>query len=68
MRPNVNRKDPTWFSPHLYRARNPAERFFDRIRQCRRIATRCDRLAVNYLASIKLAWIRPWLRTRESAR
>jgi len=34
------------------------ERFFDEIKQCRRIATRYDKLAVNYLAFIKLASIR----------
>jgi transposase len=43
------------------------ERFFNKIKQCRSIATRYDRLAVNYLAFIKLASIRLWLRTYESA-
>ena len=33
-----------------------------RPRQCRRIATRYDKLAVNYLALVKLASIRIWLR------
>jgi hypothetical protein len=46
------------FSPYLYRARNLVERFFNKIKQCRRIATRYDRLAANYLAFIKLASIR----------
>ena len=64
--PKVNRKDPICFSPHLYRARNLVERFFNKIKQCRRIATRYDRLAANYLAFIKLASIRLWLRTYES--
>jgi hypothetical protein len=36
------------FSPHLYRARNLVDRFFNRIKQCRRIATRYDKLAANY--------------------
>ena len=31
--------------PHLYRARNLVERFFNKIKQCRRIATRYDKLA-----------------------
>ena len=35
--------------------------------QCRRVATRYDKLAANYLASIKLASIRIWLRANESA-
>ena len=55
-----------WLSPYLYRARNLIERFFNKIKQCRRIATRYDKLAVNYLAFIKLASIRIWLRANES--
>jgi transposase len=52
------------FSPHLYRARNRVGRFFNRIKQCRRVATRYDRLAVNYLAFVQLASIRLWLAAR----
>ena len=37
------------------------------IKQCRRIATRYDKLAANYLAFVKLACIRLWLRVYESA-
>ena len=51
--------------PHLHRARNLVERFFNKIKQCRRIATRYDKLAVNYLAFIQLASIRLWLRRNE---
>ena len=50
----------------LYRARNLIERFFNKIKQCRRVATRYDKLAANYLAFIKLASIRIWLRANES--
>jgi transposase len=42
------------------------ERFFNRIKHCRRIATRYDKLAANFLAFIKLAAIRLWLRVYES--
>jgi transposase len=52
-------------APYLYRARNRVERFFNRIKQCRRIATRYDRLAANYLAFVQLASIRLWLRFNE---
>jgi transposase len=52
----------------LYQARNLVERFFNKIRQRRRIATRCDKLAANSLAFIKLASIRIWLRVYETAR
>ena len=46
----------------LYRPRNLVERFFNKIKQCRRVATRYDKLADNYLAFIKLPSIRIWLR------
>jgi transposase len=61
-----NRKDPICFSPYLYRARNLVERFFNKIKQRRRVAARYDKLAANYLAFIKLASIRIWLRANES--
>jgi len=38
--PRRNRKEPICFSPYLYRARNRVERFFNKIKQCRRVATR----------------------------
>jgi transposase len=47
--------------------RNLVERFFNKIKQCRRVATRYDKLAANYLAFIQLASIRLWLRFNESA-
>jgi transposase len=61
-----NRSEPICFSPYLYRARNLVERFFNRIKHCRRIATRYDKLAANYLAFVQLASIRLWLRVNES--
>ena len=42
------------------------ERFFNKIKQCRRVATRYDKLAANYLAFVKLASIRIWLRANEA--
>jgi transposase len=42
------------------------ERFFNKIKQCRRVATRYAKLAANYLAFVKLASIRIWLRGNES--
>jgi transposase len=64
--PRCNRNDPICFSPYLYRARNLVERFFNKIKQCRRVATRYDKLAANYLAFVQLASIRLWLRVNES--
>jgi transposase len=50
----------------IYRTRNLIERFFNKIKQCRRVATRYDKRAANYLAFVKLASIRVWLRANES--
>jgi len=43
---------------YLYRARNLVERFFSRIKHCRPVATRYDKLAANDLALIQLSSIR----------
>jgi transposase len=64
--PKRNRTEALCFSPYLYRARNLVERFFNKIKQYRRVATRYDKLAANYLAFIQLASIRLWLRVNES--
>jgi transposase len=64
--PKRNRKNPIVFSACLYRDRNLVERFFNKIKHCRRVATRYDKLAANYLAFVKLACIRIWLRVYES--
>ena len=57
---------PHAFSRTLYRMRNRVERFFNKLKQFRRIATRYEKLAANYLAMIKIATIRIWLRFNES--
>ena len=64
--PSAIARNPICFSPCLYRDRNLVERFFNKIKQCRRVATRYDKLAANYLAFVKLACIRLWLRVYES--
>jgi transposase len=64
--PKCNRKDPICFSKHLYKARNLVERFFNKIKQFRRIATRFDKTAENFLAAVKLVSVRIWLRGNES--
>lgn len=53
--PRSNRTEPICFSPHLHRARNLVERFFNKIKQFRRVATCYDKLAANYLDFIQLA-------------
>ena len=64
--PKATRKTPICFSKYLYRARNLVERFFNKVKHFRRIATRDDRLAENFLAALKLAAIPMWLRNNES--
>ena len=64
--PKRNRKDPICFSPYLYRARSLIERFFNKFKQCRRVATPFDKLAANYPASVRFASIRLWLGAHES--
>lgn len=64
--PKRNRREPICFSLYLYRACNLVERLFNRVKQCRRVATRYDKLAANYLAFSQLASIRLWLRANES--
>lgn len=68
--PNIpaksNRKWRPCFSKTLYRERNQVERFFSKLKHFRRIATRYDKLADNFLALVKLASMRLWLRAYES--
>ena len=64
--PRRNRRDPICDSPYLHRYRNLIERFFNPIKHCRRIATRYEKRAANFLAFVKLAAIRLWLRVYES--
>ena len=55
-----NRKRPFSFSKHLYKFRWRIESAFNRLKDFRRIATRYDRLARNYLASVCLAATLVW--------
>ena len=64
--PKSNRNDSFAFSRWVYRQRNLVERFFNKIKQFRGIATRYDRKAENFLAAIKLVAVRLWLRFNES--
>src|SRR5262249_7751971 len=50
-----NRKQPFSFSKRIYKLRWRIESAFNRLKDFRRIATRYDRLARNYLASVCLA-------------
>jgi transposase len=57
----TNRKQSFSFSRWVYRQRNLVERFFNRIKQMRGLATRYDRRADNYLAALKIVAARIWI-------
>ena len=64
--PRANRRQQPPFDAELYKQRNLIERFFNKLKHFRRIATRYEKRASNYLAMIKLAAIRILLRNYES--
>ena len=49
------RKRPREYDPERYKARNVIERSINKLKACRRIATRFDRKAAHYLAFLHLA-------------
>jgi transposase len=61
-----DRKVQRSVNPALYRQRNLVERFFCKLKHFRRIATRFDKLARNFLAAVLLASARLWTRANES--
>jgi transposase len=61
-----DRKVQRAVDPHLYRQRNLIERFFNKLKHFRRIATRFEKLARNFLAAVLLASTRLWTRAYES--
>lgn len=56
-----NRKVPRDLDKVLYKERNAVERFFQKLKNFRRIATRYERLARNYLAMLSLVSTVIWL-------
>lgn len=57
---NRRRKPPIPHDALVYRLRNLIERMFGRLKDFRRIATRYDKLARNFLAAVTLAAIIIW--------
>lgn len=51
----------------LYRERNRIERFFNRLKHFRAIATRYFKSAENFMAALHLAAVRIWIKANESA-
>jgi transposase len=64
--PTRGRKDPvlpwTRLHRHYYRGRNVVERCVGKLKEFRRLATRYEKLAVNFAAMLTLGLIRIYLR------
>ena len=57
-----NRLEQRLIDKHLYNERHLVENFFNKIKEFRRVATRYDKLDVNFLAFIVFASILIWVR------
>lgn len=62
IKPMPHRVNLPIFSPWLYRSRNLVERFFNKLKHSRAVATRFEKHDANYLALVKLAAARIWMR------
>lgn len=62
-----DRKVQRSIRPELYRQRNLVERYFNKLKHFRKVATRYEKTARNFLAAVLLASTRLWLRFYESA-
>ena len=60
--PKRNRKVQRAYDTELYKERNRIERFFNKLKQFRRVATRYDKLLANFMGFVKLAAIAIWLK------
>ena len=60
--PKRNRKLQRPYDTDLYKERNRIERFFNKLKQFRRVATRYDKLLANFMGFVKLAAIAIWLK------
>ena len=56
-----NRKEPRAHDAELYKDRNKVERFIGRVKHYRRVATRYEKTARNYLALLHLVGAMVWL-------
>ena len=56
-----NRKVKREIDTHVYRERHLVENFFCKIKRYRRVATRYEKTAANYLGFVLFASLRVWL-------
>ena len=59
--PRSNRLTQRAYDRHLYKDRNLVERFFNRLKQFRRIATRYEKLSQNFMSMLNLACSYIWM-------
>jgi transposase len=57
----ANRKTQREIDRHVYRERHLVENFFCKIKRYRRVATRYEKTAINFLGFVLFASIRVWL-------
>jgi transposase len=62
VKPMPTRVNVPAFSAFLYRYRNLVERLFNKLKHFRAVATRFEKHDANYLAIVKLAAARIWMR------
>jgi putative transposase len=55
IRPSKNRTTRKAYGKTRYKNRNQVERFFNRIKQCRRVATRYEKTIENFASFVRLA-------------
>lgn len=60
--PRRHRKTQRRYDEALYTERNLVERFFAKLKEFRRVATRYDKLLTNFLGFVMLASICLWLK------
>jgi len=60
--PKRNRTFKRHYDADLYKERNVIERFFNKLKHFRRVATRYDKLLANFMGFVKLAAIAIWLK------
>jgi len=60
--PKANRKEPREYDRHIYKERALIECFIGKLKQFRRVFSRFDKLAKNYMSFIRFASALIWLR------
>lgn len=59
--PRKHRKNQRSYDKEIYKERNIVERFFNRIKQYRGLATRYEKTSISFLAMLHVACIRIWV-------